>query len=109
MDATLTLQAGETVTLYTAFADNALDGPDTGAAPAVTKAASAAATAASDGAKAGAIAEERASWWSEYWGQSSISLPSRTYITTHSLVVAGDVQAFSERFLVSAGPLVEQL
>ena len=80
LGATLTLQPGETVSLYTAFADNALAGPDTGAAPGVTKAATAAATTASDGANAGTIAEERASWWGTYWAQSSISLPSRPLV-----------------------------
>ena len=77
-EAELTLAANETVSVYTAFADNALSDSNAAGAAAVTAAASlAAATAArSSAGTAAAVADASRQFWSEFWNRSAISLPS---------------------------------
>ena len=77
--AALALAANETVSVFTAFADNALrgSGSGAGAAAAVTAAATlAAATAASTAGSAAAVAGARQRWWAGFWNKSSVSLPA---------------------------------
>lgn len=70
----LSIAANHTVSIYTAFADNALSNSDT---VAVTDAAvSAARRAVTIPGTAAAVADARTQFWGEFWSRSAISLPS---------------------------------
>ena len=72
--AELAIAANQTVSIYTAFADNALSNSN---AVAVTAAAvSAARRAVTTADTAVAVADARTQFWNEFWSRSAISLPS---------------------------------
>lgn len=74
-EAKLTLAINETVTIYTAFADNALGNSNLAGAASVTAAASLAAANAAASGIAAAVDRAKQQWWSAFWKASAVSLP----------------------------------
>lgn len=81
--AKLTLTPNQTVSIFTAFADNSLNRslgrPDT-AAHVAAAASLAAATAASTPGTAAALAHAVQHWWSGFWQRSAVVLPESPYV-----------------------------
>ena len=73
-EAELAIAANHTVSIYTAFADNALS--NSNAVAVTTAAVSAARRAVTTAGTAVAVADARTQFWSEFWSRSAISLPS---------------------------------